>query len=198
MIFSQRYHRALTDNRLQVFIPENVRPKLSTCLADFNASLGIQRDPNDNWITNSSVSEEAIIQLMSEHGWDTISGTNAIENGEHYNAFKHVIRHAEGQAVFDFIELAMAHMERKDREKCRNRINQIFDLHEFPWRIADGEFFKLDADFMGARLAASAHDALAANFFVGAADEYAKARQELGSGDVKDGIFHAGKASRAS
>lgn len=47
---------------------------------------------------------------------------------------------------------------------------------------------------MGARLAASAHDALAANRLVGAADEYAKARQELGSGDAKDGIFYAGKS----
>jgi hypothetical protein len=85
-------------------------------------------------------------------------------------------------------------MAQEDREKCRVKINQIFDLHECPWRIADGEFFKLDADFMGTRLAARAHDALAAHSFVGAADEYAKARQELGSGDVKDGISHAAKS----
>ncbi len=194
MIFSQRYHRALTDRRLTVVISDNVRPKLSTCLADFNSSMGVQRDPNDNWISNSSVVEEAIIQLMSEHGWDEIPGTDAVAGGRYYDAFKYLIRHADGPVIFDFIELAIAQMNHEDREKCRIRINQIFDLHECAWRIADGEFFKLDADFMGARLAASAHDVLAANRLVGAADEYAKARQELGSGDVKDGIFYAGKS----
>jgi hypothetical protein len=194
VIFSQRYHRALTDKRLTVVISDDARPKLSTCLADYNASVGVQRDPNDNWISNSSVVEEAILELTSEHGWDGIPGTNAIERGQYYDAFKHLIRHGEGQVVFDFIELAMAHMDQADREKCRVKINQIFDLHDCVWRIADGEFFKLDADFMGARLAAGAHDALAANRFVGAADEYAKARQELGSGDVKDAIIHAGKS----
>lgn len=194
MIFSQRYHRALSDKRLTVVIPADARPKLSTCLAGYNASVGVQRDPNDNWVSNSSVVEEAILELMSEHGWEDIPGTDLVHKGEFYDAFKHLIRHGEAQVVFDFIELAMWQMNQQDREKCRVKINQIFDLHDCAWRIADGEFFKLDADFMGARLAAGAHDALAANRFVGAADEYAKARQELGSGDVKDGIIHASKS----
>ncbi len=33
-----------------------------------------------------------------------------------------------------------------------NRKRFGLDLHECAWRIADGEFFKLDADFMGVRL----------------------------------------------
>jgi hypothetical protein len=70
----------------------------------------------------------------------------------------------------------------------------VFELHECPWRLSDGEFFKVDRDFIGARLAQGAHDTLAANQFAGAADEYAKARLELGSGDAKDAIFYAGKS----
>ena len=58
--------------------------------------------------------------------------------------------------------------------------------------MSDGEFFKLDADFVGARLAASAHDALTANQFAGAANEYAEARRYLGTGDVREAIFFAG------
>lgn len=48
------------------------------------------------------------------------------------------------------------------------RSNQIFELHDCPWRISDGEFFKLDADFVGAKLAATGHNTLAANQFAGA------------------------------
>jgi hypothetical protein len=83
-------------------------------------------------------------------------------------------------------------MEAGERDALRQKVNQIFELHDCPWRISDGEFFKLDADFVGAKLAATGHDALAANQFVGAANEYAKARQYLGTGDVREAIFFAG------
>lgn len=79
----------------------------------------------------------------------------------------------------------MGFMDSGEREKCRLKLNQIFDLHQCPWRIADGEFFKLDANFMGERLSGVAHDALAANRFSGASEEYAKARQELAAGDIR-------------
>jgi len=132
---------------------------------------------------------------MSEHGWDQIPGDVGIRVGDpYYDGFKHVIRQAKAHIVFDLIELAMTFMDQKEQDNCRIRINQIFDLYECPWRIADGEFFKLDADFMGARLAANAHDALAANKFVGAADEFAKARLELASSDIRDAIHHAAKS----
>jgi hypothetical protein len=195
LIFSLRYYRPLSEKRMQVALSDDARRKITACIEKYNASMGVQRDPNDGWISNSSVVEEAILELLSERGWDDIPGTDAaVKNGKHYDAFRHLMREGESSSVFDFIELSMAQMGTEDREKCRVKINQIFDLHECPWRIADGEFFKLDSDFMGERLAATAHDALAANQFVGAADEYAKARQELGSGDVKDAIFHAGKS----
>jgi hypothetical protein len=96
--------------------------------------------------------------------------------------------------VFDFIELTLPHMGPAAAQECRARINRIFDMHACAWRLADGEFFMVDADFMGARLAETAHDALAANNFAGAADEYATARRNLTSGEVKDAIFYAGKS----
>lgn len=60
--------------------------------------------------------------------------------------------------------------------------------------LSDGEFFKLDGDFMGARLAATAHESLAANRFAGAAQEYANARQHLGGGEAMDAVFYAAKS----
>jgi hypothetical protein len=110
--------------------------------------------------------QEAILEMLSEQGWDDIPGTTAVHDGKYYDGFRHLMRHGSAPEVFDFIELAMGHMDGSEREKCRVKLNQIFDLHQCPWRIADGEFFKLDADFMGERLAAVAHDALAANRLV--------------------------------
>ena len=194
MLFSQRYHQALSAGRLSVVIPDDARPKLATNLAQFDISIGVRRDPNDNWVSNSSASEEAVLQLVMEHGWEDVPYSNTQESVNFYNVFQELIRHSKEPIVFDLIELFLSFLESDQREKCRVKINGIFDRNDCAWRIADGEFFKLDADFMGERLAANAHDSLAANSFVGAADEYAKARQELGAGDVKDAIIHAGKS----
>ena len=151
----------------------------------------VQRDPYDNFHSNSSVAEEAVLELIREHGWDGVPDTPVRNDCNYSDILKHIINNFGAEIIFDYIELAMPHMEDAEREKCRVKLNQIFDLHLCPWRIADGEFFKLDADFVGERLTATAHDALAANRFVGAAQEYAKARQELAAGDVKDAIFYA-------
>ena len=70
MLFSQRYFRAIENNVLVVDIPDAARRKLWAWLSANNASLGIQRDPNDSWISNSSVLEETERELLIEHGWD--------------------------------------------------------------------------------------------------------------------------------
>ena len=194
MIFSQRYHRALSEGRLSVDISLDVRRKFKTALDKFDTHIGVRRDPSDNWVSNSSVAEETILELLSEHGWEDVPGADYVSQGHYYEAFKHVISNSDGEIIFDYIEISMAFLDIAERERCRVKLNQIFDLHECPWRIADGEFFKLDADFMGERLAAGAHDALAANQFAGAAQEYAKARQAFGSGEVKDSVFYACKS----
>lgn len=193
MIFSQRYLRALKEGKFSIELPHDVRAKLKTFLRQYDASFYVQRDPHDNWSDPTSVLEEALRDLMTEQGWERIPGAPGFDHGIS-PAFAYLVEHGPGEHVFDLIELALSNMENEEKEKCRLKINQIFDLHDCPWRLADGEFFKLDADFMGARLSAGAHDHLVKNSFEGAADEYAKARQEIAAGDVKDGIIHAGKS----
>ena len=96
---------------------------------------------------------------MTEQGWDEVphapKGTD--------RAFAYLAQQGPSKHVFDIIELALSYMDNGQKEKCKLKINQIFDLHDCPWRLADGEFFKLDADFMGARLSAGAHDNLVKN-----------------------------------
>lgn len=194
MLFSQRYLRAINNGRIQVDIHPDARKKIWAWLLKNNHSRGVQRDPNDNWISNSSILEEAEDELLTEHGWDEIPGSPKPANGEYFVGAKYLALHGDGQFVFDILELASNWMDTKGKETFRNKINQIFELHDCPWRFSDGEFFKLDSDFVGARLAVDAHDALTANNFTGAADEYAKSRQEFASGDIKDAILYAGKS----
>lgn len=191
-IFSQRYHRAIGRAAFVVDIPDVARRKIWAWLAANNRSFGVQRDPDDRWISNSSILEETEGTLLIEQGWDHLPVTPQPASTDYHAALRLFVLEAEGWFVFDVIEVASSYMGPEDKEALRQKINQIFELHECPWRMSDGEFIKLDPDFVGARLAASAHDSLAANQFAGAADEYAKARQYLSTGDVREAIFFAG------
>lgn len=192
MLFSQRYFRAIENNILVIDIAHAARRKLWAWLSANNASLGIRRDPNDSWISNSSILEETERELLIEHGWEHLPVSPHSTNTEYHAALHLLVLDGPGPFVFDTIEIAASNMDSGERDALRQKVNQIFELHDCPWRISDGEFFKLDADFIGAKLAATGHDALAANQFAGAANEYAKARQYLGTGDVREAIFFAG------
>ncbi len=193
MLFSQRYHRALQRQQFAVDISPELRRKIWTQLRAHNSSFYVQPDPHDNLHVLTTALEEAESELMTEHGWDRIPDAPR-NSGEYMPALRHLVLRGQAEFVLDTIELAFARMLPEDREPFRNKVNAVFELHDCPWRLSDGEFFKLDADFVGARIAVNAHDALAANSFAGAADEYAKARQELAAGDAKDAIIHAGKS----
>ncbi|CUX65200.1 conserved hypothetical protein [Agrobacterium tumefaciens str. Kerr 14] len=192
VLFSQRYLRAIESKALSVEIPEIARRKVWAQLTTLNAPMRVQRDPYDNWTDNSSVLEEAESDLLTEHGWQRLPVTPYPAEAQYHEALRLLVLDGEGPYVFDTIEVASGYMDAADKEKLRQKINQIFELHDCPWRISDGEFFKLDGDFVGARLASNAHDSLAVNQFAGAAHEYSKARQYLGNGDIREAIFLAG------
>jgi hypothetical protein len=192
LLFSQRYHRAIEQSKLVVDIPDAARRKVWTWLSARNTSLGIQRDPNDSWISTSSILEETEGDLLTEHGWERLPVTPYPADTQYHKALRFLVLDGQGPFVFDTIEVASSYMDIAERDALRQKVNQVFELHDCPWRMSDGELFKLDADFVGARLAASTHDMLATNQFSGAANEYAKARQYLGTGDIREAIFFAG------
>lgn len=190
-LFSQRYHRALEQKVLLVDIPEVVRRKLWSWLLANNPSLSIQRDPNDRWISNSTVLEETEVDLAVEHGWSGSLSAPDMSQGDSYPHLRHIFFHEAGELILDAIEMASRMMNLDESEALRQKVNLICEMHECPWRLVNTEFFKLDSDFMGARLVSTAHDVLGANNFAGAADEFAKARQYLASSDIKETIYYA-------
>lgn len=191
MLFSQRYRRALQSERLVVDLSPEVRRKLLTCFLGFNFCSEAPHRWSDEEIEVTFLLGGAILKFASEQGWKDIPGTKYLGRGDFQDAFEHVILECDGPCVLDLIEFTLAEFGPRTHEPCRTKINQIFDVHDCPWRIADGEFFKLDADFMGARLAADAHEILTAKGFIDAADAFARARRKLASGETREAIFHA-------
>jgi hypothetical protein len=194
LIFSLRYMRALESRAFDVDLPSRLRAQVLAQANKFNSSFGVQDDPNNNWIRNTNALEEAESDLLTEHGWTRLPDFAASKELQAGQQIRWLVTSGAGPLVFDAIELAFSHMADADKEPFRQKLNSLLELHGCPWRFTDGEFFMLDADFVGARLAMTAQEALSANNFAGAADEYAQAQRKLASGELKDAIGDACKS----
>lgn len=111
MIFSQRYRRAIEARQLAIHVDNDVRRKVRSSIEKHDHTIHVRRDRFDNWIANSSVIEEAVLELVSEYGWDDVPGTTAIEKGKYYDAFSWVVLDLDEAIAFDLIELCLSHME---------------------------------------------------------------------------------------
>lgn len=195
MIFSQRYRRALKDGQLSVTLNGDLRRKLWAQLLRYNIEIGVQRTPGDSWIDRSSALEEAGLDLEVEHGWDSVPNPHN-PNGSMtpHGGLKRLVLTGDAEIVFDIVELVDGNLEGEGRAAFRTKLNSLLDLHDCPWRFMEGEFFKLDADFLGARQVEQAHGALAAHGFEGAANEFAQARKHAAGGEPMDTIVYAAKS----
>lgn len=190
MLFSQRYHRPLGLGTFKVEIPVEARRKLWAWMNDRSASFYVQRDANDNWSDTTSTVEEALRRLMVEHGVDDLRGLHENDT-DYYRAGRELVHSASGEMVFDFIELYGEEVEVDLREALRLKVNQVFALHDCSWRMADGEFFKLDPEFIGAQAALEAHETLVGAGMEGATREFAKAQMYLAHGETREAINNA-------
>ena len=193
-LFSQRYARAIDQGRITVEIESDVRKKLWIWLCHLDATVLIRPDLDDNWTTNSTVLLEVQEELKRQYGEDDTADVveTAVEGGTTTGKLQRTMIEGTGYQVLDIVELTYSELWDDRKDKLQQEVNKILEIHKCPWRLFDGECFKLDGDFVGARLVLEGHEALASNNFAGAADEFAKAQRELASGETKGAIFYAG------
>lgn len=190
MIFSQRFAHSLKKGALKIKISLEIRKRMWRQIDKHNHNFLIQEDPSNSYATNTDVITEVANRLVDEHDWDSLPFRNEFP-GEPLYSFVICAPEAE---LFDAIETVQIFLGASDKQSFQDKINKILEIERSPWRILSGEFFKLDADFVDAKLEVMAYKMLSAGKFAGAAAEYAKAQQELSVGDVKDAIIHAGKS----
>ncbi len=194
-VFSNRYYKVIVEKKLMIVLPTRLRKRLWMLLEANNISLGIQRDPNDRWITNTSALEETVETLRLAYGQDKLeirlpSGTRGP-----VNSLSQFLEGCYPSQVFDVVEvfwhLSGAH---NTQMSFSQSVNEMFEDVSCPWRLDEGEFFAVDQTFMGMRLAETAEQGLQAKSFRGAHHEFREARQDLLAGDTKGCISNAQKA----
>lgn len=194
VLFSRRYARAIRAGKLKVELPEGVRRRLWAAMTGMNHSYVIQRDPNDRWTDNTDIVSETALELRTEHAWERLPGSRSSGDIDSSDQVHGLVLCGPAEHVFDALETFSNLLDRDRREPFRVKVGQIFESEECPWRLLEGEFFKLDESFIGAQATRSALENLAGGRFAGAMDEYVKACREQASGEVKDAIADACKS----
>lgn len=87
------------------------------------------------------------------------------------------------------------HGSSKDRAlQFQAEINDAMRDFECPWRLSDGRFFQIDAEFFQTEIIQKGEDILREKGFEGAHDEFREAREDLVDGKNKDAILKAFKS----
>lgn len=193
-IFSKRHEQAIWDRKLGLSLPRRLRRRIWSLLGRFDHIYHYQPDPSDNWNEKTSVLEQLPGELCHRYGDDNLLA-RAEDGGARVPVdLKGFVEGAYPSQVFDVVELFYAQIPSERQPEFQREMNAIFEEERSEWRMADGQFFKVDSQFLEAHVVARSYELLKAEGFEGALDEFNQARNELAADNVKGAIHNACKS----
>jgi len=189
-IFSKRHEQAIREKKIRPSLRQTLRRRIWDLLREFNYPLGYQPDPNDRWIVTSDAITELDGKLKSLYG-DT--ELRAFDKEDKYGPtdLEGFIIGAYPAQVFDVVQVFYNEIPKDTRIRFQNELNSILQQESSDWRFVDGEFFKIDSEFLAIQVLARAQDFLKVEGIEGAQEEFQAARNDLMAKDYKGAIHNA-------
>src|SRR5713101_7903205 len=196
--FSIRHGKALREQRIRVSMKERLRARLWMTVQKFNERFRYRPDPNDNWTSETNLAEQTEIKLkrllgLPELKVKTRTGDEVVDLREYITkgypscALEVIEQFVEEVAGFGDTDKGAA-------VRFQQEVNEAMVAFECPWRLSDGRFFQVDAEFLHGELVQKGEDVLRERGFEGAHDEFREAREDLSDGQTKDAILKAFKS----
>jgi hypothetical protein len=193
-VFSKRHEQAIYDRRLALSLPKRLRRRIWSLLTRFDHTYYYQPDPDDNWREKTSVLEQLPGELCHRYGEERLLARTEDGGARVPVDLKGFVEGAYPSQVFDVAELFYAEIPAERRLDFQLEMNSILEEERSDWRMADGQFFKVDSQFLEAHVIAKSYELLKAAGFEGALDELNQARNELAADNVKGAIHNACKS----
>lgn len=192
-LFSKRHERAIFEKELRVSLPRRLRQRIWALLEKSNHSYFYQPDPQDSWIQNSDILTEVGAELPRRYGVEKLEALN--DNDERVRVdLRGFVRGTYPSQVFDTVELFYSYLEADLRLAFQTELNDILAEEAAEWRLTDGQFFKVDPEFLALQVVAPTYELLKAEGFEGALDELNEARNDLTAGAFKGAVHNSAKA----
>lgn len=139
-----------------------------------------------------SLSSDALENLKTALGQEELTAWNN-NRKEAVDSIWDIIKGGDPHHVFNAIEAFIDVIADISKLRCQEDINQSFAMFNQQWRIANGQFFKIDSEYM-AEIIDLAVKLLSQSGFVGPQQEFLEAREAYTEGDYKETIINSNKA----
>lgn len=193
-IFSKRHERAIFERKLGLSLARRLRKRLWSLLGRFDHTYWYQPDPSDNWRESTTVLAELPRELCHRYGEDQLIAFGDDEGTRVPVDLKGFVERGYPSHVFDVVELFYSQLPSERQLEFQRELNGILEEERSDWRLADGQFFKVDSQFLDVHVVARSYELLKAEGFEGALDELNQARNELAADNIKGAIHNACKS----
>ena len=136
--FSLRNKQEISTGRIAVEISELLRKRLVMALANLDHVIGIKRDPNDNWVTNTSVLVESARELAIVHADEELEAIIQDEPDSRTSQVRKYLKKVDGYMLMDYIEIFARLCERP--ESVVEQVNATMQEEGCRWKLFDGAF----------------------------------------------------------
>lgn len=183
--FSKRHEEALAEEKLRVSFTTKCRYAIKRVLEHYSDWGGY--DDSENFTFDNAeedlktfYGEPSLKAFTSEDKYDSASISQVISSG--------LPTH-----VLDVVE-AWFNQNPTRKKECESELNDIFVIHNSPWRIINNQAILVDSEYLHREVHAKTIRLLEECEIQGALEEYQDAISDLTSGETKDAIVNAHKS----
>lgn len=193
-VFSKRCQQALKDGKIKVSIPRCVRIRIWKLFENYDERW--READETGWHVWTSRLEHLTERIKSEHGLEQLSAYSEKEEGLVVSADlkDFVLRGKYPPYLLDAIELLCENLPEDEQVYFQKEFNQIMEESNLPWRMAAGRIFPVDSQYIEEEILRKSYQLLRETKFLGALQEFEKARIDLANGDYEGAIQNANLA----
>jgi len=187
--FSLRHEKALFEKRIKVSLARRVRNRLWDTICQHNESY--ETISETGWQQTRTLLEDTELELVRLLGLGQLTVDKRKADLESY--FKNSYPSNALDVLEQFYVALGNHAPGYHERACKfqRAINEAMADFGCPWRLSDGLFFKIDAEFLDREIVQKAEDQLRKQGFAGALDEFRMAREDFSGGEFRDAIAKA-------
>ncbi|OAA30189.1 hypothetical protein AT15_00340 [Kosmotoga arenicorallina S304] len=193
-VFSKRCQQALKEGKIKVSVPRSVRMRIWKLFEDYDERWG--EIAETGWSYWTSRLERLTERIKSEHGLEQLFAYSEKEEGSVVSTDLKgfVLRGNYPPYLLDAIELLYENLSEDKKLYFQKEFNQIMEESNLAWRMAEGKIFPVDSQYIEEEILRKSYQLLHEMKFLGALQEFEKARIDLANEDYEGVIQNANLA----
>ncbi len=179
--FSIRHKDLIEQKRFNVSFNINQRTKLLSLLNDYNETFS--ETTETNWHYYETAFEKVYKDLLRAYGYKKLK---AFVGGEFVEVdnLEPFFESTKPELLLDTVEFLFSYIfEEESKQTFIKKLNNLLKIEESPVRFLEGEFFRLDSDFIESEILSKAEKLLKGNHFEKAHSDFLDAKSRLSKGD---------------